>query len=323
MSTDPRVALSLGDVDPEPSAVTVGVFDGVHRGHRRIIGRTVDVARERGWRATAVTFDRHPAEVVEPGSRPPYLQPLEDRVASLLGEGLDLVVVLPFTLERSRQSPAEFVEEVLAGAVRARRVVVGANFRFGHRAAGDVSVLADLGREGGFEVEAVPLWEQDGATVSSTAIREHLNEGDVAWVRRALGRPHVVAGPVVRGEGRGRAIGVPTANIDVDEHMLVPASGVYAGAATVEDRSHDCVINVGVRPTFGGRTRTVEAHLLDVDPDLYGRRLSLGFLVRLRDERRFDDVDALVEQIHRDIEEARRRLTDVDERSSGLPGAAG
>lgn len=319
MSTEPRAVPSLEDVDPRPSVVTVGVFDGVHRGHQHIIGATVRAAERSGARSVGVTFDRHPAEVVEPGSRPPYLQSLERRVRCLLEQGLDLVVVLPFTLERSRQSPAEFVEDVLVTGVGARRVVVGANFRFGHRAAGDVTRLSELGDEHGFDVEAVPLLEHEGLRISSTAIREHLQAGEVAWSAVALGRPHIVEGPVVRGEGRGRTIGVPTANIEMDERLLVPAAGVYAGTATVEKDVHDCVINVGVRPTFGGRHRTVEAHLLDVAPDLYGRHLALAFVARLRDERRFDDVDALVQQIHRDIEAAREELVATGGQSPGLP----
>lgn len=320
MPTEPRAVPSLEDVEPRPSVVTVGVFDGVHRGHQHIIRAARRAAEQTGARSVAVTFDRHPAEVVEPGSRPPYLQSLERRVQSLLDQGLDLVVVLPFTLERSRQSPAEFVEDVLVTGVGVRRVVVGANFRFGHRAAGDVARLSELGDDHGFDVEAVSLLEHEGVRISSTAIRGRLQAGDVAWSTAALGRPHVVEGPVVRGEGRGRTIGVPTANIEVDERLLVPAAGVYAGTAAVDRHTHDCVINVGVRPTFGGRDRTVEAHLLDVTPDLYGRHLAVGFVARLRDERRFDDVDALVQQIHRDIEVARERLVATSGRSPGLPG---
>ncbi len=311
---DTGVAWSLEEVAPRASVVTIGVFDGVHRGHGTIIGRAVRSAEDEGLRSVALTFDRHPREVVEPGSQPRYLQPLDRRVRSLLAAGVELVVVLPFTLELSQHPPADFVAETLAGPVRARRVVVGSNFRFGHKAAGDVVTLTELGDAQGFEVEAVTLLEMGGTTISSTRIREHLADGDVSWAARALGRRHVVEGPVVRGEGRGRKIGVPTANVEVDDRMLIPARGVYAGLATVDggEQRHPAVVNIGVRPTFGGGRMTVEAHLLDVDDvELYGRHLAVHFERRLRDERAFDDVDALVEQIHTDIDRARDVLAEV------------
>lgn len=305
-----RVAWSLEDVKPAPSVVTIGFFDGVHRGHQTIIRRAVHDADERGVRSVAVTFDRHPMEVVRPGSQPRYLQSRDRKVTALVDQGVDLVLVLPFDLARSQQSPEDFVATVLAGPLRAVKVVVGANFRFGHRAAGDVVTLADLGSVHGYETEAVTLLHHGDTPISSTEVRDHLERGDVAWAAEALGRPFVLEGAVVRGDGRGRSIGIPTANVEVDERMQVPAGGVYAGHATVvgHEGTHPCVVNIGTRPTFGGETVTVEAHLLDGERDLYGEHLAVAFVDRLRDEQRFDGVDALVAQIHADIDRARDLL---------------
>ena len=308
--TDAHVTHGLDGVDAAPSVVTIGFFDGVHRGHQAIIGRAAEEARERGLRSVVVTFDRHPMEVVRPGSQPRYLQTLDRRAQRLAEQDVDLVVVLPFTEDFSELQPEAFVETVLAGALQARRVVVGANFRFGHRAAGDVTTLTERGAVHGFDAEAVALVDLDGAPISSTEIREHLERGDVEWAARALGRPFAVEGPVVHGDGRGRSIGIPTANVEVDDRMQVPAGGVYAGRACVVGGAEEwpCVINIGTRPTFSGTTVSVEAHLLDAEPDLYGEHLEVAFEVRLRDERRFDGPDELVAQIHRDIETARARL---------------
>lgn len=314
------VVRALDEVEPAPSAVTIGVFDGVHRGHQAIIGRAVEAAGAYGLRAVAVTFDPHPMAVVRPDDVPPLLQPVDDRVELLAATGVDLVVVLPFTSELSQLEPADFVERVLAGSLAARRVVVGNNFRFGHRAAGDVALLAELGAHHGFEAEAVALRELDGDPISSTEVREHLRAGDVAWAAAALGRPWTYSGEVVRGDGRGRTIGVPTANVVAPDDLVRPGGGVYAARvrlaspaadeAPPDPTGWDAVVNVGTRPTFDGATTTVEAHLLDAseraeDLDLYGQRLQVDFLARLRDERRFDGPGALVAQIHADIDAAR------------------
>lgn len=308
---DIRVARSLAEVPPADSVVTIGVFDGVHRGHRTLIGRARRQAEERGLRSVAVTFDRHPNEVVRPGSQPKYLQTLDRKIASLLDEGIDLVHVVTFDHEFSQQSADEFIDRTLAGPIRARQVIVGSNFRFGHRAQGDVVVLADRGHERGFGVEAVTLLEVEGTAISSTEIRERIARGEVEWAREGLGRPHQLEGAVVRGEARGHTIGFPTANVEVDDRMQVPAKGVYAGHAVVVGRDetpHPMVVNIGQRPTFGGETVTVEAHLLDVDLDLYGEHLRLSFEHRLRDEQRFDGIDALKAQITADVDRARELL---------------
>ena len=306
-----RVARTLDEVPAADSVVTIGVFDGVHRGHQTLIGRTRRQAEEAGLRSVVVTFDRHPMEVVRPGAQPKYLQSLDHKIASLLDEGVDLVHVLTFDHEFSQQSADEFIQRTLAGPVQARRVIVGSNFRFGHGAEGDVVLLADRGDELGFEVEAVTLLQVEGVAVSSSEIRERLARGEVEWARQGLGRPHVVEGAVVKGEARGQSIGFPTANVEIDDRMQVPANGVYAGHAVVtggDETPHPMVLNIGNRPTFGGGHVTVEAHLLDVELDLYGEHLALHIAHRLRDEKKFAGIDELTAQIAADVTRARELL---------------
>jgi riboflavin kinase / FMN adenylyltransferase len=223
--------MGLGEVPGAwgPSVVTIGVFDGVHRGHQRIVARAVAAARDLRLPLAVVTFDPHPAAVIRPGSQPAMLCTVRRRI-QLLGElGADAVCVLEFTLDFSRLGPEEFVRTVLADRLHARRVVVGENFRFGHRAAGDLAVLAELGEKYDFQADGMPLLAQDGVTMSSSAIRDLVAAGDVAGAARGLGRPHRVEGVVVRGEQRGRALGFPTANLQTAEHTAIPADGVYAG----------------------------------------------------------------------------------------------
>jgi riboflavin kinase / FMN adenylyltransferase len=304
----------LGDVPGSwgSSVVTIGVFDGVHRGHQRIVGRARELAAERSMPVVVVTFDPHPDEVVRPGSHPPFLTTARRRAELLAGLGVDAVCVLPFSYEFSQLGPEEFVRAVLVDRLHAAAVVVGENFRFGHRAAGDVQLLAELGEKYDFTAEGVPLLAEDGLTISSSAIRDLLAEGDVAAAARYLGRPHRVEGVVVRGQGRGRALGFPTANLDLPAHTATPADGVYAGWLTrlddlgVEADRWPAAISVGTNPTFDGRERTVEAYALDRDDlDLYGARVAADFAERLRPTVRFDTVAELVEQMHRDVDAAR------------------
>ncbi len=430
-ATSARVAWSLEEVPPGPSAVTIGFFDGVHRGHQLLVERARRHAAPRSLRTVAATFDRHPTQVIRPGSEPPLLMTLERRIRTLHEVGADFVLVIPFTVELSELSPQAFVDAVLVRALRTQVVVVGENFRFGHLAAGDASRLSQLGTHRGLEVEVVELLTLDGLQVSSTEIRTHLAAGDVEWAAAALGRPHVVDGVVVPGEGRGRSIGIPTANVEVTSRTQLPANGVYAGHVVVssdvlqtpragaqpgtsssrpltsppagpgallgaskdrslpqdrgsalppsrtagprtdstrppgvtssrpsdlrrftgrpertpglsqsdvsssgtnlsraasEDRSEledissalpsqagsslrlPAVTNIGVRPTFGGETLTLEAHLLDFQGDLYGVQLAVELQHRLREERRFADPKELVSQIRSDIARARDLL---------------
>lgn len=305
------IARELAEIPAAASVVTVGNFDGVHRGHQVLLRRAVDAAEERGVRSAAVTFEPHPAAVVSPGRQPLRLQPLEARIEELAARGVDLVAVLPFTPEVASWSPESFVEQVLVHRLEAVRVVVGTNFRYGHRAAGDVVTLSESGEQHGFGVEAVTLLDIEGDPISSTALRNRIAEGDVRWAMRALGRPFALEAPVVHGEGRGRTIGVPTANLDVDPELIVPANGVYACWVEVDDVVRAAVTNVGVRPTFDGQTRSVETHLIDAADELYGAVVTMRFVERIREERRFHGVDDLVAQIQRDIEVARGMLVDA------------
>ena len=294
------------------SVVTIGVFDGVHRGHQRIVGRAAQVGKQRGLPVVVITFGPHPDEVIRPGSHPPFLCSARRRAELLSGLGADAVCVLPFTLEFSHLAPDDFVRTVLVERMHAAVVVVGEDFRFGHKAAGDVQLLAKLGEKYEFTTEGMPLLVADGTMLSSTSIRQMLAEGDVAAAAKALGRPHRVEGVVVRGHQRGRALGFPTANLETPPHTAIPADGIYAGwLASLDDEGRDtqrwpAAISIGTNPTFGEGEQSVEAYALDrTDLDLYGMHAAIDFATRLRGTIRFDSVDALVEQMHRDVDQAR------------------
>ncbi len=298
------------------SVVTIGEFDGVHRGHQRIVARAVESAAELGLPVVVVTFDPHPDEVVRPGTHPPLLGTARRRSELLAGLGVAAVCIIPFTLEFSRLGPDEFVRAVLVDRLHAARVVVGENFRFGHKAAGDVALLAELGEKYEFTAEGVPLLAENGVTISSTGIRAMLAAGDVAGAAHDLGRPHRVEGVVVRGHQRGRALGFPTANLETLPHTAIPADGVFAGWLAQLDTDGSelerwpAAISVGTNPTFDGRERTVEAYALDRDDlDLYGAHVAVDFVARLRATLKFDSVDDLVRQITVDVDDARRLLT--------------
>ena len=307
----------LDDVPDDwgPSVVTIGVFDGVHRGHQRIVGRATAAAAELGLPVVVVTFDPHPDEVVRPGAHPPHLGTARRRAELLAGLGVDAVCVLPFTREFSELGPDEFVHAVLVERLHAVRVVVGEDFRFGYRAAGDVALLAELGEKYDFTAEGVPLLADDGVRISSSEIRERLTAGDVVAAARDLGRPHRVEGVVVRGQRRGRALGFPTANLETPPYTAIPADGIYAGwlvsldPGGTEQERWPAAISVGTNPTFDGTERSVEAHALDRDDlDLYGTHVAVDFVARLREQVRFGSVDELVAQMHRDVDAARTLL---------------
>jgi riboflavin kinase / FMN adenylyltransferase len=305
-----QIVSGFANIDPAPTIVSIGFFDGVHRGHQTIIRRAVRQAQDLGIRSAVVTFDRHPMEVVKPGSQPKLIMTLARRAATLAAQGVDLVVVLAFTDELRHLEPAAFVDHVLVGALQAQRVIVGSNFRFGHRAAGDVATLAELGPSRGFAVEGVTLLELDGTVISSTEIRSALEDGNVEWAANMLGRPHVVDGVVVRGDARGKDLGFPTANLQTSRRIAIPAQGVYAGMFHLPDGTlHPCATNVGFNPTFGGQKLRVESYLLDWSGDLYGMTVGVDFRHRLRDELRFTSVDDLVVQMDHDVARARTLLT--------------
>ena len=286
--------------------VTVGVFDGVHRGHRYIVGHAVQRARDAGLPAVVLTFDPHPSEVVRPGSHPPVLTSQRRKAEILAGLGVDVVCVLPFTLEFSRLGPAEFVHEVLVERLHAAALVVGENFRFGHRAAGDLALLRSLGTSFGFVTEGVPLLREDGeVTISSTYVRACIDAGDVISAAAALGRDHRLDGIVIRGDARGRELGYPTANVRPERYAAVPADGVYAGRLVLGATRRAAAISVGSNPTFEGRERRVEAYVLDFDGDLYGDEVGVEFVARLRGQERYDRLEDLIAQIGRDVERTR------------------
>jgi riboflavin kinase / FMN adenylyltransferase len=293
------------------SAVTVGNFDGVHRGHQALVAAARARADSHGGSCVALTFDPHPARVLQPDRPLRRLMTEAQRAECLAALGVDVLALLPFTPELAALSPEEFATKVLADALRAKAVVVGEDFRFGKGRAGDVAALEALGQRLGFAVVAVEPVLDGGLPVSSTRIREALVEGDVVAAASLLGRPYFVEGEVVRGEGRGRTIGIPTANLAVENEIL-PKGGVYAARVGRAGEPHEparpAVVNLGRRPTFGGRELTVEAHMLDFEADLYGQRLRVFFEARLRDEQAFPGKDALVAQIRADVAAARAIL---------------
>nr|WP_272919793.1 bifunctional riboflavin kinase/FAD synthetase [Streptomyces sp. SID5468] len=299
------------------SVVTIGSYDGVHRGHQLIIGRAVERARELGIPSVVVTFDPHPSEVVRPGSHPPLLA-AHHRRAELMAElGVDALLILPFTTEFSELSAGDFVRTVLVEALGAKVVVEGPNFRFGHKAAGDVEYLSALGLKYDYEVEVVDLFVTGeaggGLPFSSTLTRRLIAEGDVAGAMEILGRPHRVEGVVVRGAQRGRALGYPTANVETLPHSAIPADGVYAGWLVVEGEVMPAAISVGTNPTFDGTARTVEAYAIDrVGLDLYGLHVAVDFLAFLRGQEKFDSVDALLERMADDVKRARELLESAE-----------
>ncbi|MGY4979880.1 bifunctional riboflavin kinase/FAD synthetase [Streptomyces sp. 900105755] len=292
------------------SVVTIGSYDGVHRGHQLIIRHAVDRARELGIPAVVVTFDPHPSEVVRPGSHPPLLAPHHTRAELMAELGVDAVLILPFTTEFSKLSAADFVVKVLVDKLHAKAVVEGPNFRFGHKAAGNVEFLVEQGKVYDFEVEVVDLFVRGeaggGEPFSSTLTRRLVAEGDMVGAREILGRPHRVEGVVVRGAQRGRELGFPTANVETLPHTAIPADGVYAGYLHAQGEVMPAAVSVGTNPQFDGTERTVEAYAIDrVGLDLYGLHVAVDFLAYVRGQAKFDSLDALLEQMAEDVKRCR------------------
>ena len=294
--------------------VTIGVFDGVHRGHAEIIGRAVARARERGIPSVLITFVPHPSEVVRPGTHPPVLTTIVRRGELVEELGVDVFCALPFTLEFSQLPPDEFAHAVLVERLHAADVIVGENFHFGHKAAGDVALLQRLGERFGFTAQGIGLLREDGTPLSATYVRSCVQAGDMQGAALALGRPHRVDGVVERGDQRGRDLGFPTANLRTDAWTAVPADGVYAGRVVRLDERGRTVsgpplgiaaISVGTNPTFEVHQRRVEAYVLEFAGDLYGDALGVEFVYRLRGMEKYDTTEALVEQMHRDVQQTR------------------
>jgi riboflavin kinase/FMN adenylyltransferase len=297
--------------------VTIGVFDGIHRGHQAIIADAVQLAAERGVPSVLITFVPHPSEVVRPGSHPPVLTSIVRRAELVEELGVDVFCALPFTLEFSKMPPDEFVHHALVDRLHASAVVVGENFRFGHKAAGDVETLDRLGRRFGFSAHGIPLLHEGETPLSATYVRSCVTAGDMATAAQVLGRPHRVDGVVERGDQRGRELGYPTANLRTDAWTAIPADGVYAGRVVRLDewgRTVDgpplgqAAISIGTNPTVEVRQRRVEAYVLDFAGDLYGATLGIEFVERLRGMEKFDSVDALVTQMADDVTQTRSVL---------------
>jgi riboflavin kinase / FMN adenylyltransferase len=293
----------------ERSVVTVGTFDGVHRGHWQVLEKLARVARERAVRSVLVTFDPHPLRIVRPEAAPPLLSTPAEKMEILAQAEIDRVAFLRFTKDLAAHSPETFVEKVLIGRFRMEHLVIGYDHGFGRGRSGDVETLRQIGARVGFGVDVVAPVEDGAEPVSSSRIRRALQDGDVAAAARGLGRPYSVTGTVVRGEGAGRRLGFPTANLDVgSSDKLIPHEGIYAVRAALRDRLVDGVLHLGPRPTFAGLPPSVELHIFDFDGDLYGHRVRVDFIQRIRDIAAFASVDALVRAMEADCEEGRRLL---------------
>jgi riboflavin kinase / FMN adenylyltransferase len=306
--------------------VTIGVFDGVHRGHQELIGRAVKSGRSRGVPVVLMTFDPHPMEVVFPGSHPAQLTTLTRRAELVEELGIDVFLVMPFTADFMKLTPERYIHELLVERLHVVEVLVGDNFTFGKKAAGNVALLRKAGERFGFAVDSLALVAEDAqpahegaVTFSSTYIRSCVDAGDMVAAAEALGRPHRVEGVVVRGDGRGRVLGYPTANVAPPMYSAIPADGVYAAWFTVlghgpvvgtvtPGKRYQAAVSVGTNPTFSGRTRTVEAFVLDTTADLYGQHVAVDFVSRLRGQEKFDSVDDLILAMDRDTERARGLL---------------
>ncbi|MEV0246104.1 bifunctional riboflavin kinase/FAD synthetase [Nocardia sp. NPDC050712] len=314
---------SLDDVPADwgRCVLTIGVFDGVHRGHAQLISRAVKSAAARGVPVVLMTFDPHPMEVVRPGSHPAQLTTLTRRAELAEELGVDVFCVMPFTSEFMKLTPESYVHDLLVERLHVAEVVVGDNFTFGKKAAGTVDTMRELGERFGFEVDGVKLVGEHAVTFSSTYIRACVDAGDMAAAAEALGRPHRVEGVVVHGDGRGKQLGFPTANVAPSAFAAIPADGVYAGWFTVLEPTGPVIggaapgeramaaISVGTNPQFDGVSRTVEAFVLDGEADLYGQRVAVDFVEHLRGMRKFDSLDELLEAMGRDVENARKVLT--------------
>ena len=313
----PSIEILTGDpfsweIERAPSAVAIGVFDGVHRGHQAVLRHLTDRAREIDGRPIALTFDPHPLEFLDPDRAPDLLTTIDQRARVMESCGVEIMGVLPFQQIRDLD-PTLFAVEILSLRLNARWLTVGDNFRFGRDRTGDADLLRRVGERQGFSLDVVSMVGEESESISSTRIRALLATGDVQGAAVLLGRRFELEGPVVHGESRGAAIGFRTANLHIPERMAVPANGVYAVFATVAGTRHRAVVNIGVRPTFGINTRTVEAHIIDFDEDIYGEDVALEFVDHLRPERRFESLDALVSQIGDDLRHAVEILESTDD----------
>jgi riboflavin kinase / FMN adenylyltransferase len=291
----------------QDSLITIGVFDGVHLGHKHLISQTKELAKQQGLRSVIITFDKHPQEILTPQSTPPFLTDSYEKAELLKKEGADAVIILTFTKELSQLSATEFLT-ILKSKLRMRGLVIGPDFALGRKSEGNIPTLRKLSSEMGFSLTVIPPVVKNGEIVSSTSIRNALADGKMEKVQEFMGHPFSLHGRVIHGQGRGTALGFPTVNLDVLPGQAIPGDGVYATKAYVILSIYPSVTNVGMNPTFGNNLRTIESYLLDIHENLYDREVRIDFICKIRGEVKFKNAAELTQQITRDIQEARKIL---------------
>jgi riboflavin kinase/FMN adenylyltransferase len=290
------------------SIITLGNFDGLHLGHQELIKTVIRHAEETGSLSMVVTFRPHPLKILAPEKCPPLISIYEEKIQLLEKLGIDVLVKIPFTLDFSTMEPRDFVKNILVDLLGAKEIFVGYNYRFGKGRKGNIRMLQDLGKELGFVVREVQQVSLNGEVISSTRIRELIKSGDVRHASKLLGRPYALWGIVVKGDGRGRGLGFPTANI-APKHSIIPSNGVYAVRLFVRDNHYNGIVNIGMRPTFDAKSLAIEVHIFDFDEDIYGEEVNLYFISKIREEKRFGSADALINQINADIKTAKDILS--------------
>ncbi len=291
----------------ENSVLTLGNFDGLHLGHQELVKMIIRRAQETGALSMVVTFRPHPLKVLAPEKCPPLISIYEEKIKLFEKLGIDVLVKIPFTLEFAAMAPEDFVRNILCGTLGAKEIFVGYNYRFGRGREGDIRTLRNLGKKYGFAVREIEQIAVDGEVISSTKIRTLLRDGDVEHAAKLLGRAYAITGIVVKGDGRGKGLGFPTANI-APKHSIIPADGVYAVRLVVREKAYDGIANIGMRPTFNKKVLAIEVHVFNFNEDLYGEDISLYFIKKIREEKKFKGAEALVAQIKADIQVAKEIL---------------
>lgn len=299
------------------SVLTLGNFDGLHLGHQELVKMIIRRARETGAMSMVVTFRPHPLKILAPEKCPPLISIYEEKIKLFERLGIDVLVKIPFTLEFAAMAPEDFVRDVLCGTLGAKEILVGYNYRFGRGREGDIRTLRSLGKKYGFAVREIEQIAVGGEVISSTKIRTLLGDGDVEHAAKLLGRTYAITGIVVKGDGRGKGLGFPTANI-APKHSIIPADGVYAVRLVVREKAYDGIANIGMRPTFNKKVLAIEVHVFNFNEDIYGEDISLYFIRKIREEKKFKGADALVSQIRSDIEVAKEILVSHPA-ENGLP----
>ncbi|WP_461532484.1 bifunctional riboflavin kinase/FAD synthetase [Sinomicrobium sp.] len=293
------------------SAVTIGTFDGVHIGHRKILERLIETAKINKLQSTLLTFFPHPRMVLQQDSNIKLINTLDEKISILEKSGLDQLIIYPFTREFSRLTAIEFVREIIVDKLRAKKVIIGYDHRFGRNRTATIDHLREYGETYDFEVEEIGVEEVDAVSVSSTKIRRALEEGDIETANQYLGYDFMLTGEVVRGKGLGRQMGYPTANLHIEEsYKLIPAKGVYVVKSKIDGKEVYGMMSIGLNPTVGGDRQTIETYFFDFDRDIYGKKIQIDMLKRLRDEERFDSVEILVEQLGKDRENALKYIAE-------------